>query len=1071
MADSAPPLRPLVRSYAALDPSTVTASEIPAQIARGLAQGAWRLLDIVKELGESLVSELDAVRSRGVGLLSAVVDEMDKSDLDRQSTKTLTTFFTDKLSDKPSMVACVTALTGLTESPTFGTGEGMEVVRGLFSSVTLKSHPQAVRHSVYVLLDSLMSRSRPALKRLGSEFMSGYCSLVEGEKDPRNLMISFSIVRVVLLEFDISKNVEDLFDITFCYFPITFTPPPDDPYGITSDDLIVALRGCLSATPHFGKLALPLFLDKMQAASEKAKRQTLQALTACFPIYGAAVSGEWAGRFSEALSIEVFHATDNTMMELALVTFHSLFATLYPDATSLVVESTVHGGEGEDAEMATAQPLAHDGVEGVAVKVVENSLDELKEPDKNNAKPAVRILCALMASSNRLARYILSSAIPPLLVICKDPDDMSLRPPALAHLSTLLAALSSPEPTTPSASSSTFALPLPSFPLADGSSPLEPFRDDLLSVFTSGTRSLTSRPAALEGLVNLAKIPGFLSQPEIEFCVSAINDVLVQPEGEEHYDAALDGLVEIARLYPRIIEQETLPILFAAFPSAVPAPSSPESDAYRRALAALAALCIHPDLFEILSLRLSARLEEIVSASPASDAASLYAHHLLSTLRAVLAAKIAAGHGDIPKYIEKFVPRLFSMFLLPTLGSLGEEEVARDPRLLVDAGKVVNLVVQRVEVERQSVFTQAVNDAFHHSKLAALLGDYAQDAGEAAFQPFSSSSSTAQQNTVALFTASLLAMRPNVSLPTADLLSFLRAFLARSLECQNEVQLTAVVHLLANSINKRAPDVAEFLDSDLSVYYTDNVLPASKPDATRRAALRVWTWVAKGLIVRSEQRGYAMVEKVLELFHDPVLARDAATLLGVLAEEGDRVLSKENFAVIRLLYKQRFFTFLLPKLVAAYKETTGEGQAVYLIALSCLLQHIPRQLTLTELPKLLPLLVTSLDLPDPALRANVIDTLAVLVKEVPTEMDNSISSIAVKALRSLTSDTSSSRGAIKLRLASLNFLAVLPAHIPYLSLHPQKATVLKELGRAVDDPRRDVRRAAVDCRSKWFLYS
>lgn len=36
--------------------------------------------------------------------------------------------------------------------------------------------------------------------------------------------------------------VQDLFDITFCYFPITFTPPPDDPYGITSDDLVVALR-------------------------------------------------------------------------------------------------------------------------------------------------------------------------------------------------------------------------------------------------------------------------------------------------------------------------------------------------------------------------------------------------------------------------------------------------------------------------------------------------------------------------------------------------------------------------------------------------------------------------------------------------------------------------------------------------------------------------------------------------------------------------------------------------------------------------------------------------------------
>lgn len=78
----------------------------------------------------------------------------------------------------------------------------------IFASVKLQSHPQAARFTVYTLIDSLMSRSRPALKRLGREFISGYCEMVEGEKDPRNLMLSFSIVRVVLLEFEIADNVD-----------------------------------------------------------------------------------------------------------------------------------------------------------------------------------------------------------------------------------------------------------------------------------------------------------------------------------------------------------------------------------------------------------------------------------------------------------------------------------------------------------------------------------------------------------------------------------------------------------------------------------------------------------------------------------------------------------------------------------------------------------------------------------------------------------------------------------------------------------------------------------------------
>ena len=31
--------------------------------------------------------------------------------------------------------------------------------------------------------------------------------------------------------------MQDYFDITFCYFPITFRPPPNDPYGISADNL------------------------------------------------------------------------------------------------------------------------------------------------------------------------------------------------------------------------------------------------------------------------------------------------------------------------------------------------------------------------------------------------------------------------------------------------------------------------------------------------------------------------------------------------------------------------------------------------------------------------------------------------------------------------------------------------------------------------------------------------------------------------------------------------------------------------------------------------------------------
>lgn len=39
---------------------------------------------------------------------------------------------------------------------------------------------------------------------------------------------------------------------------------------------------------------------------------------------------------------------------------------------------------------------------------------------------------------------------------------------------------------------------------------------------------------------------------------------------------------------------------------------------------------------------------------------------------------------------------------------------------------------------------------------------------------------------------------------------------------------------------------------------------------------------------------------ILGLLHDPQLGREAAIALGSIADDSDRVLSKENFAVLRV---------------------------------------------------------------------------------------------------------------------------------------------------------------------------
>ena len=46
----------------------------------------------------------------------------------------------------------------------------------------------------------------------------------------------------------------------------------------------------------------------------------------------------------------------------------------------------------------------------------------------------------------------------------------------------------------------------------------------------------------------------------------------------------------------------------------------------------------------------------------------------------------------------------------------------------------------------------------------------------------------------------------------------------------------------------------------------------------------------------------------------------------------------------------------------------------------------------------------------------------------------------------------------------MRLLATLPSVVRYDVLHPQKATVIRDLAKALDDPKRAVRREAVEAR-------
>eukprot|EP00501_MAST-03F_sp_TOSAG23-6_P002422 GSMAST32.ASY1.ANO1.2531.1 assembled CDS len=124
----------------------------------------------------------------------------------------------------------------------------IEIVTTIFNEVHVPQLKQLLRQQVFDFLLSLFggdsknilkSCSEPndiwSLSDMGDTLAFGICRAIEGEKDPRCLVVCLRLIFSTTNCKLTSGAVEELFDIAACYFPITFTPPPDDPYGISKD--------------------------------------------------------------------------------------------------------------------------------------------------------------------------------------------------------------------------------------------------------------------------------------------------------------------------------------------------------------------------------------------------------------------------------------------------------------------------------------------------------------------------------------------------------------------------------------------------------------------------------------------------------------------------------------------------------------------------------------------------------------------------------------------------------------------------------------------------------------------
>lgn len=1038
------------------------AARVAARTAQKLQNGTVQLVDVIKALGEYLNDTDTKIRDRATHYLSAILSNTPPNLIKRHDLPFLNTFLCARIEDGG-------AIDGLSRLQTFDryTGDmAQELAQSIFDhfSSELQQRPQASRFKVYTLLNELLSNYRKALRAMGDKSLLGTVQVVAGEKDPRNLMLIFSMLRVFMIEWDITSHIDTMFDAVYAYFPITFRPPPNDPYGITAQDLKDRLRDCLSSTGLLAPSVFPNMLDRLDSTSEVVKKDVLQALAACALNYDPGTIAQFSITLWDAVKFEVLQAQEPFLADEALNVVKNI-------AICLTKSTGPHAP--------TSDPLVQ-----YLKPVTKECLEHLQEPASRQAKASGDILKAVASATTKSFEVALQRAGPAMFTLQQSSEGVVNQRAILSVVNQIM-----------EASIEVYGSWLvPSTKNEKGQETLiVEFKDKLLAIYSRALMStvkeeVSYRLAAARGLQLLCETASLLDENEIGLVVQHFNDIVLDEESygkDELKQKAMQSLAEISRFKPRLITDITFPKFIARLPDGEA--EAADSKDYQAVLEGLAEISVGRDLLEILVRRLLNKFDLLISTK--WQTAYPYTCAILSTILYVLERSAKDTSVSLDAYFDRVVVGLSQKVAASTDGPLTNEIV------LELLGRIVNLVIRRSSFEHQDQAAQNVYRLFADTRQNEIRPDVELTPEIAlvlstwilASLPKSSKSGILSQPMVPLVTT--LAQKAKQEGPSPPVR-------------QAYLRQTAA---LVNKFVSAKPDL-EQITKELFDGTAESIGNATESEF-HLEILYLFT-LAKALVLRLAPSTNHILNKLVDQLDSlpTPQARMVALAFGTLLSH-DEILSKQNDAQIRLLAPQRVFQTAIPMLSTKFRDqsSTQEKREIYLIAVSGILGTVSSDIVMPELPTLLPLLLQSLELSDANqnVKTATLETMVVVITKNPEALIESghIPALVRRLIAAGTLPKKLSKSTTKVSIATsvpskdqditmtdipspratsspksrqlaLHCLTLLPQHVkdqrtpnPLLTL---KKEVLQGLAGCLDDPKRDVRKEAVDARARWL---
>ncbi|KAI8971440.1 RNAPII transcription regulator C-terminal-domain-containing protein [Mycotypha africana] len=941
-------------------------------------------------------------------------------------------FVGERLNDPTLIPRFIDILSIIMHSDSITGSVAIQICNLLFT-IKVKKLPQQSRYKILIILAKVLEDYARETQRAKISFISGFINCMDGEKDPRNLMVAFELVRAIIDRFDISRHIEDLFDVVFCYFPISFQPHPSsnnnrhsNPFGVSTEDLKDSLRRCLAATPYFAYYATPLLIEKLLTTEGSAKKDAMETISLCAPAYGAHAILPHALNLFDALMKEVYGEVDPAMVNAALETIHNVVATL---GTGITIANI------------------RDPVEKAIDTLLTKCVEELKEPESKKARSAAYILRSAASASDPACTSVTHVALPIILQQYDVHSSVLRRKSVLDIMTELLIG-----------SKKLYGSVEDVGYDRDFQTPFLMYKQQilqmyLLSLTDTNSTDVALRQASLKGIHEMVLMKQFLKGEEVHVVIDLLTQQLTG-EDEKLRQLALSTFGIIAKLYPEDLSQRTFPILLEQLKAEH---NYNTTDTYQFALNAVRTLGAHPAVFKIIVPTLLDKLNYACETIGHQNIA--YVHDIASAM--LHTYKGASKDCEISLIGQKtIVPTLFSKCIQSSMGS-GTWYL---DDFLVEVFAMMTAITTRLSSSsEQQVAVDDSYKCFVQGDLSKYGAHMNKGTSSVSFKPFQDI--TAVDITL-LFTAIVGNCCKNVHLPLSDMPNFLQGLIQTALQTTSCAKRLALVKLAASIINKWInDDILNCIQRCISEHLSA-ALAASTRLEDRKTAFLLLIWIIKSLVVRAHKHGFELLDDVIKQCGCVDLGTEAAESFNILLKQDELVLNKASHATVSILFKQRVYNYCFRKLMngaEAVDIRKPELKNNYLLAIVYILQNIPNQFAINESAKLMLPIIDALSSHDNNLIRATMKVAQQIVPEAQDLVVQHLGSLIHALLRLTQLET-----AVDIRISALLCLCEIAAKGKPANLSPFRPSVIQELAMALDDKKRVVRRNAVDCRERWF---